>query len=234
MSAPLLEADGIAKSFGERRVLTSAALRAEAGAVTGLLGRNGAGKSTLLKVVAGWIAPDAGRIRLGDAMHFRPTPAALAECGLFYLPDRALFSPAIPVLAQLEAVGRRFGTAHLIGEAAERLGVAERIHLRPVRLSGGEERRAEVAAALVRRPRCLLADEPYRGISPLDAERLTAAFRALAAGGCAVVVTGHEVRTLLDLVDRVVWCTSGTTHHYPSPAAALDDWQFQRGYLGWR
>jgi lipopolysaccharide export system ATP-binding protein len=103
---------------------------------------------------------------------------------------------------------------------------------RPPTLSGGERRRAELAAALVRRPTCLVADEPFRGIAPLDAELLTAAYRALAVDGCAVVVTGHEAPTLFDAADRVVWCTDGTTYELGSPEAARRSERFCSEYLG--
>ena len=106
------------------------------------------------------------------------------------------------------------------------------LDLVPPRLSGGETRRAEIVLACVRRPRCLLADEPFRGISPLDAEAIAAALRNLAARGCAIVISGHEIHALLDLADVVAWCSEGTTVEFPSAAAARADWRFQRDYLG--
>ena len=115
---------------------------------------------------------------------------------------------------------------------AETLGISSSLDLTPPRLSGGETRRAEIALACVRRPRCLLADEPYRGTSPLDAEAITRALRRLAADGCAIVITGHEIGMLFDAADTVAWCASGTTCEFPSVAAAREDWRFQREYLG--
>ena len=85
---------------------------------------------------------------------------------------------------------------------------------------------------LVRRPTCLLADEPYRGIAPKDAEDLTAIFAGLARDGVAVVVTGHEVHTLLDAADHISWCTSGTTYELGPPPIAVEHSQFRREYLG--
>jgi ABC-type lipopolysaccharide export system ATPase subunit len=110
--------------------------------------------------------------------------------------------------------------------------VRELLGRRPSALSGGERRRADLAAVLVRRPRCLVADEPYRGIAPLDAELLTSAFRGLAAGGCAVVLTGHDAPTLLAAADHVTWCVSGTTYELGTPAAATAQDRFRREYLG--
>jgi ABC-type branched-subunit amino acid transport system ATPase component len=119
-----------------------------------------------------------------------------------------------------------------VAEAMALVRLTDRITHAVHQLSGGERRRAEVAAAWLRGPVCLLADEPYRGVAPLDAEILSAAFRSMAATGCAVVLTGHEVPTILDTVDRVVWCTSGTTYELGTPAAARMHEPFYREYLG--
>ena len=229
---PLLEADSIGKSYGSRRVLASASLRASAGSVTALVGANGAGKSTLLAVAAGWRRADTGIVRFDGVSYLSARLATLAGCGMFYLPDRAILSPGITLRRQLDAIRRRFGSAASAEAVAGDLGLSECLDALPPRLSGGERRRAELALAVIRRPKCLLADEPYRGISPLDAETITAVFRRLAAGGCAVVASGHEVGVLFESADRVVWCADGTTAEYASPALAQADWRFQQGYLG--
>ncbi|CAN5868880.1 hypothetical protein BH23GEM9_BH23GEM9_29680 [soil metagenome] len=101
----------------------------------------------------------------------------------------------------------------------------------PQQLSGGERRRSELALAMVRRPRCLIADEPLRGIDPRDAERLIETLRRMADGGAAVIVSGHEVRTLLDASDDVVWVTAGTSYDMGSPAQASAEDRFRREYL---
>jgi ABC-type branched-chain amino acid transport systems, ATPase component len=93
-------------------------------------------------------------------------------------------------------------------------------------------RRAELAAVLVRRPLCLLADEPFRGIAPRDAEELTSVFVEIAKSGVAVVVTGHEVPTLHAMADHVSWCTSGTTYELGPPALATVHEAFRDEYLG--
>jgi ABC-type lipopolysaccharide export system ATPase subunit len=112
------------------------------------------------------------------------------------------------------------------------VGLGSRLDTRPGNLSGGERRRAEFAAVLVRRPTCLLADEPFRGIAPKDAEDMTHLLRSCAADGMAVVVTGHEVPTLLASADHVTWCTAGTTYELGPPATATQHESFRRDYLG--
>jgi ABC-type multidrug transport system ATPase subunit len=228
---PVLVADSIVKSFGGRRVLTSATLRAVPGELRVLFGRNGIGKSTLLKIAAGCLAPDGGAIHFAGSAYLSVNLTELAAAGLFYLPDHDLLSTAFTVGRQLEMFRLQFGGESVV-EAANRMGIAAHLDKHPFQLSGGEQRRAELAAVLVRRPVCLLADEPYRGIAPKDAEALSRTFAELAAGGMAVVITGHEVPTLLDVADHVSWCTSGTTYELGPPAAAVQSAAFRREYLG--
>jgi ABC-type multidrug transport system ATPase subunit len=226
----LLEADCIVKFFGDRRVLSSASLRAVPGECRVILGRNGSGKSTLLRIAAGILAADGGMIRFGDRRMPRARFADMARRGLFLLPDHDLFSASFPVARQLDWFRRRFEGRDVV-ESAERVGVAARLGQYPHELSGGELRRAELAAVLVRRPIVLFADEPYRGIQPRDAEELTRIFRELAGEGMAVIVTGHEVPTLLDLADHITWCVAGTTHELGPPDVAARHDSFRRDYL---
>lgn len=228
---PILTAECVAKSFGGRRVLSSATLRAVPGELRVLFGRNGSGKSTLLKIAAGWLSADSGAIHFGGRAYLSVRLTELASQGLFYLPDHDLLSSAFTVRRQLEMVRRQFNGGSVV-EAADRLAIVEHLDKRPFELSGGERRRAELAAVLVRRPLCLLADEPYRGIAPKDAEDLTKTFTDLAAEGIAVVITGHEVPTLLAAADHVSWCTSGTTYEIGPSAAATQNPMFRREYLG--
>ena len=227
----VLVADCVGKSFDGRRVLTSASLRAMPGELRVMLGRNGAGKSTLMKIAAGRIAPDTGAVHCAGTVHLRASLRRLALQGVFYLPDHDLLSNAFTVRRQLEMIRRRFDGGD-VTRAAERLGIVGLLDRRPFQLSGGELRRAEIAAALVRQPTCLLADEPLRGIPPKDAEQLTRVLAELAADGTAVVITGHEVFALLDAADHVTWCTSGTTYELGPPATATQHEQFRRDYLG--
>ncbi len=229
----VLVAECIGKRFNGRQVLSSATLRAVSGQVRALVGRSGVGKSTLLKIAAGLLSADSGSVFVAGAICPAPRLIDLASAGLFYLPDRGLLSNAFTVRTQLELIRRRFDGADP-EEAMRRMGIAGCVDARPATLSGGELGRAELAAILVRRPTCLLADEPYRGISPLDRDALSRAFREIAASDAAVVITGHEVATLFDAVNHVTWCTDGTTYELGSPESAMADERFRRGYLGTR
>jgi lipopolysaccharide export system ATP-binding protein len=232
MSAqPLFAADSVGKSFGSRTILKAASVWARPGNITVLFGRNGCGKSTLLKIGAGQLRLDHGVVLFDGRAYLRPRLPELAARGLFYLPDRDLLSRRITVGEQIRAVEWRFGASRT-AEVLERLGIGHLLGQTPVELSGGERRRVEIAAAWIRAPRCLLADEPFAGIDPADAEVVAEAFRGMARQGCAIVITGHEVRQLLATADDIVWMAAGTTHGMGTPEEAVRHEQFRREYLG--
>lgn len=233
MADPVFAAQSMGRWFRRIEVVHSASIWCRPGQVTVLLGRNGSGKSTLLKMATGWLRPDYGVVKLGDEAWERPKPAELGRRGVFYLPAEGLLSRAHRVRPQLNQVARSLGIA---GERVE--AVAAQLHIESAldramwTLSGGELRRADVAAALIARPRYLLADEPLGGITPKDREMVGAAIRHLADAGAGVLVTGHDVAPLMDLADNVVWMTGGTTHDLGTPEAARTHDQFRREYLG--
>lgn len=226
----ILAAESIGKSYGTTRVLSSARLDARPGALTFVTGRNGAGKSTLLKIIAGVVQADHGAVHFGGEVFPRPRLYRLAQLGLFYLADRDVLSTAFTVRDQLEAMRVRFGGPS-VDSVVEDLNIVDVVDQKPGELSGGERRRAELALGIVRNPLCLIADEPLRGIDPKDRDRLISAFKGLAKGGAAVVVSGHETQSLLAASDEVVWVTSGTTYTLGAPERALGRERFRREYL---
>jgi ABC-type multidrug transport system ATPase subunit len=234
MTTPVLAADCVTRWFGSRRVLSAGSLRAVGGEVRVLFGRNGSGKSTLMKITVGLLRAESGGVFLDGAFVKRPALAGLARAGVFFLPDHDLLSDAFTVRRQLEYFARQYKRED-VSEAVARTRLEALQHRYPYQLSGGELRRAELAAVLARRPRALLADEPFRGMAPADHDALAEIFRDLAANGCAVVVTGHEVPSLLRMAHHVTWCTAGTTHELGPPEVAARHEGFQRDYLaGWR
>jgi ABC-type multidrug transport system ATPase subunit len=231
----VLEVDSVGKRFGRRDVLHAASLRAAAGAVTFLVGRNGCGKTTLLRIATGFLPIESGYVRFDGVMHPRPRLRRLAHLGVLYLPDRDVLSNAFTVRAQLDLMWRQLGRADggvPADEAGETVGLTVLGSHRPNALSAGERRRAEMALAVCRNPRCLLVDEPFRHLAPADAAIVQTTLRSLADRGCAVVVTGHEVASLFDVADQVTWCTAGTTYAIGTPADARRQWRFCREYLG--
>jgi ABC-type multidrug transport system ATPase subunit len=226
----LLVAESIRKSFGRTTVLSSGHLEARSGCVTLVVGRNGAGKSTLLRIAAGLLRPDAGSVRFAQRTFSPPRLAAMAGRGLFFLPDRGILSPGFTLGRHLDVVSLRAG-GRPPAEVARILGISHLLDRRPGGLSTGERRRAEVALAVARDPRCLIADEPLRGIDPKDVEGLLAVFRGLAARGCAVVVSGHHLQSLMEIADDLIWVRDGRSTSLGAPAQARLDGRFRREYL---
>ncbi|MGH7523250.1 MAG: ATP-binding cassette domain-containing protein, partial [Gemmatimonadales bacterium] len=229
--ALILRADSIGKSYGDRRVLTAATLRASAGDIVCLIGSNGCGKSTLLRIASGDLAADQGTVFFNGVAYLRPKWCVLATRGLFYLPDRELFAPHRTPREHFAMIRRQFPGSST-DDAISILGLEALLDRRCGSLSTGELRRAEIAAAMIRAPLCLLADEPLRHIDPKDRALIGGALRILAGRGCAVVITGHDVEDLFDLAAQIVWCTDGTTYQLGSPAEAAEHWHFGATYLG--
>lgn len=229
MSAILI-VDSVQKSYNGTPALQGASLRAVPGELRALVGVTGSGKSTLMKIGAGVVTPDAGSVYFTGQTYQNMLPGHIADLGLFYIPDQDLLSNAWSIRAQLEMIRDRFD-GRPSEYALDLAGIAKFADSIPSRLSAGQRRRAEIAAAVVRRPRCVLVDEPYRGIDSKDAADLTLLFRELAAGGVAVVVSGHEVQELLAAADRVTWCTGGKTQEMGPPRSAARSPQFRKECL---
>jgi len=228
---PLFVADSFGKTYGSTEILKAATAWAVPGTVTVLFGRNGSGKSTLIKAALGLIRPDFGLVRYDGETLLKPKLHRLARKGLMYIPDRGLLSRRRPLRWHHRQLALRVGR----DPEAEALDSVMATHLQDQRvneMSGGEKRRAEMSLALARNPRCLIADEPLAGLSPSDQELVSRAIRLLADGGCAVLVTGHDVEALMNLSDDVVWVVGGTTHWLGSPSSARDHFQFRQEYLG--
>jgi ABC-type multidrug transport system ATPase subunit len=228
----VLVADCVGKRFGRVWALHSASMRATQGELRALLGRNGAGKSTLLRIGAGLLEPDSGSVRFNGITREKWHLVQLARLGLCFVPDHDLLSNAFSVREHLQFV--RPTDRERIDRVAERLSLGSLLDARPFELSSGERRRAEIAFALMRRPACLLADEPLRSLAPIDAESLLRVFVEMAKDGCAVVITGHEVPAMMSAVHHITWCTAGTTYEMGPPFMARTDERFMRDYLGSR
>lgn len=244
---PVLSADSIGRSFGSRRVLDSATLWARAGEITVLMGRNGTGKTTLLRIAAGRLKADWGAVRYCGQVSERPRHHEMARRGLFCVPQEGLLPRGRSVRQVARAVIRAFPpeerTASETGGRREDDDVVvdtwaaewELDHLLDApdeELSGGERNRASMALAVLRRPLCLLTDEPLTGSAPKDRGRITRMLEHLRDEGCAIVVTGHETWELLEMADRVLWMVAGTTRDLGTPEEAARSHQFRRGYLG--
>jgi lipopolysaccharide export system ATP-binding protein len=227
----LLHADSIGKIYDGQRVLTAASLAVQSGEIVGLLGRMGVGKSTLLKICAGVMAPDSGWVRFAGVQYFRPRLHELAPRGMYFLAESRNLANNLSLRCHLDVLERRYGSRNR-DEVVALLKLESLLNQPAYTLSGGERRRAEIAVAMTREPTCLLADEPFRGIDPIATELIGRALQHLAKSGCAVAITGHEIRSFLPFLSSVVWMTAGTTYALGSPSDAWKHDRFRLEYLG--
>lgn len=229
--------DRIGKSFKGRAVVRDVSLTLRRGEAVGLLGPNGAGKTTCFYMIAGLAPADYGRILIEgrdatDApMHRR------ARMGVGYLAQEASIFRGLTVeqniLAVLEivepsAAKRRKALERLLAEfSIERLR-----HAPSAALSGGERRRLEIARALASRPSYLLLDEPFAGVDPIAVDEIRRLVAQLKTRGVGVLITDHNVRETLNVVDRAYILHEGAVLREGSPEALVADETVRRVYLG--
>jgi len=235
----LLAAQGLSKAYRGRRVVDDVSLEVRGGEVVGLLGPNGAGKTTTFSIVVGLVEPDGGSVSLdGDEITELPM-FRRARRGVGYLPqETSIFRKMTSrenLLAILETLP--IGRSERLGRADDLLERFKLSHLAGSRadtLSGGERRRLEIARALTLSPRFLLLDEPFAGIDPITVIDLQGVIRDLGASGIGILITDHNVRDTLAIVDRGYIIHTGSIFRTGSPAELSADPEVRRVYLGER
>ncbi len=227
----------IAKAYDKRAVLSDVSLNVEHGEVIGLLGPNGAGKTTCFYSVMGLVKPDSGRIMLdGDDITGLPMYRR-AILGLGYLPQETSIFRGLSVekniLAVLElAEPDRAARAVKLDRLLDEFGLTKLRDASAMALSGGERRRAEIARALAADPSIMLLDEPFAGIDPISISDIRDLIKALKARGIGVLITDHNVRETLEIVDRAYIIYDGRVLFSGSPADLVADANVRRLYLG--
>ena len=232
-----LEVRSIAKSYDRKAVLHDVSLAVSRGEVVGLLGPNGAGKTTCFYSVMGLVKPDSGRIFL-DGQDVTELPMyRRAILGLGYLPQETSIFRGLTVEQNIMAV--------LEVAEPDRAARAERLeqllaefHLERLRdapamaLSGGERRRCEIARSLAAEPSIMLLDEPFAGIDPISISDIRHLVIDLKQRGIGVLITDHNVRETLDIVDRACIIYGGQVLFAGSPEDLVADENVRRLYLG--
>ncbi len=227
----------IAKSYDKRVVLSDVSLRVGRGEVVGLLGPNGAGKTTCFYSIMGLVKPDTGRIMLdGDDVTALPMYRR-AVLGLGYLPQETSIFRGLTVEQNIEAVLElaepdKATRAARLEELLAEFGLTRLRASSAMALSGGERRRCEIARALAAAPSIILLDEPFAGIDPLSISDIRELVRDLKRRQIGVLITDHNVRETLDIVDRACIIYDGKVLFAGSPEALVADPNVRRLYLG--
>jgi lipopolysaccharide export system ATP-binding protein len=233
----MLLAQQLVKSLAGRRVIEDVTLTLRRGETVGLLGPNGAGKTTTFRMLIGMVIPDSGRIVL-DGIDVTGMPFyERARRGISYLPQESFVPRSLSVEDNIAMVLEAREPA--AGKRNEILGrLLSEFHLEAVRrtrvgtLSGGQRRRCEIAITLACQPRFALLDEPFAGIDPTTVEEIAALISHLTARDIGVLITDHNARELLHLVDRAYVIESGRVLAHGNAEAVIADQEVRRVYLG--
>lgn len=232
-----LVAERLQRAFGPRRVVDGVTVSLEHGEVVGLLGRNGAGKSTSFQMLAGFLAPDAGRILLDGADVTNKPSYERARLGLTYLPqERSVFLKLTArenILLPLEERGvakrNRFARADAL---LDEFGLARSGNLKAWALSGGEARKLEVARALALDPQYILLDEPFAGMDPLHVAELQQVIGRLRSKRIGVLLSDHNVLYAFEVIDRGYIIDNGRVLVEGAPLELAYDDRARRAFLG--
>jgi lipopolysaccharide export system ATP-binding protein len=232
-----LSVEGVRKSYRKRTVVKGVSLAVARGESVGLLGPNGAGKTTVFYMITGLIAADAGRIVL-DGNDITGLPMyRRARLGIGYLPQEASIFRGLTVeqniMAVLELVEPdRKRRQEQLDSLLEEFRIADRRKLPAIALSGGERRRCEIARALASGPSFMLLDEPFAGVDPLAVGDIQNLVRHLTDRGIGVLITDHNVRETLSLVERAYVIYEGQVLTQGKPEEIIANEDVRRVYLG--
>lgn len=234
-----LVAQGLAKTFGKREVVRDVSLSLQRGEIVGLLGPNGAGKTTCFYMIMGLIGADKGVITIDGADVTGLPMYQRARLGLGYLPQEASIFRGMTVedniMAVVELIERDKSERQVqVDTLLEELHIT---HLRDqpsTSLSGGERRRVEIARALASKPSFMLLDEPFTGIDPLAISDISDLVGYLKDRGLGVLITDHQVRETLEIVDRASIIYEGRVLFEGVPKDVLANEDVRRVYLGQR
>jgi lipopolysaccharide export system ATP-binding protein len=232
-----LVAENIQKSYKKRTVVRGVSLAVGRGESVGLLGPNGAGKTTTFYMITGLVPADAGRITIDGQDVTRLPMYRRARLGIGYLPQEASIFRGLTVEQNIMAVLELVEPSRK--QRKEQLdSLLEEFHITRLRkspsmaLSGGERRRCEIARALASRPSFILLDEPFAGIDPIAVGDIQQLVRHLTDRGIGVLITDHNVRETLSLIDRAYIIYDGQVLTQGKPAEIIANEDVRRVYLG--
>ena len=237
LNGQLLRAENLVKEYSRRRVVNGVTVTVEAGEIVGLLGPNGAGKTTTFNIIVGLIKPESGIVKFKDRKITRLPMHKRARLGIGYLTQEPSVFRKLTVeeniLAILETCEvneqeRAVRLKYLLDE----LDLAPLAKNKAYTLSGGEKRRLEITRSLVTSPKLLLLDEPFSGIDPIAVYEVQKIVRRLKERGLGILITDHNVRETLKLVDRAYLIHKGEVVYEGDADQLVNDPKAREIYLG--
>jgi lipopolysaccharide export system ATP-binding protein len=236
-AAEQLAVTGIVKAFKQRVVVNGVGLAVRKGESVGLLGPNGAGKTTVFYMITGLIKPDKGRVIIDGHDVTKLPMYRRARLGIGYLPQEASIFRGLTVEQNIRAVleinePSRKKRERRLDELLDEFRITRLRKAPSMALSGGERRRLEIARALATNPSYMLLDEPFAGIDPIAIGDIRALVRHLTRRGIGVLITDHNVRETLELIDRAYIIYDGKVLTEGSPREIVANEDVRRVYLG--
>ena len=227
----------VSKTYGNKKVLRDVSIAIKRGEIVGLLGPNGAGKTTTFYMIVGLIKPDSGSIIL-DKIEITKFPIYLrGSKGIGYLPQEPSIFRGMNVednlMSIIEIIEKDKNKHQIILEGLlNEFNISHVKKSKSVVLSGGERRRLEIARTLASNPKFLLLDEPLTGIDPVSIEEIKLIIKTLTNKNIGVLITDHNVRETLKIVDRVYIVNEGAIYFEGSPEEAVSNEKIKKFYLG--
>jgi lipopolysaccharide export system ATP-binding protein len=232
-----LKTSNLFKSYKNRPVVNDVSLKIKRGEIVGILGPNGAGKTTTFYMIVGLIPPDKGNVYLGNEdvtglpMHLR------AKKGISYLPQEPSVFRKLTVEENVLAVMETMGLSNFDGKKKARALLRELniLHIKNAKayvLSGGERRRVEISRALATSPKFILLDEPFAGIDPIAIADIKSIITHLKSKDIGILITDHNAREMLSIVDRTYIINSGNIISEGLPEEILRNKKARQIYLG--
>jgi lipopolysaccharide export system ATP-binding protein len=238
-----LEATGLQKTYGARKVVKDVTLSVDGGEVVGLLGPNGAGKTTSFYMIVGLVRADSGAITLCGQRVERLPIHRRSRLGLSYLPQEVSIFRKLNVQENIRAVlelqrntkGQSLPKAEIekmLTDLLHDLGIEKLRHSPSAALSGGERRRVEIARALATQPQFILLDEPFAGVDPIAVIEIQRTIGFLKNRGIGVLITDHNVRETLGICDRAYIISEGRVLAQGTPSDIVENADVRKVYLG--
>ena len=233
----LLTARDLRKSYRNREVVRGVSIEIPGGEIIGLLGPNGAGKTTTFSMIAGFVSPSDGKIELNGKDITGLPPHKRARSGLVYLPQESSVFRKLTVENNIRAIAQTLPISksdqeELVQVRLEELGLTSLAKQKAHSLSGGERRRLEITRALVLDPDFLLLDEPFSGVDPKSVSEVNKIITNLKEKGMGILITDHNVRETLRVVDRAYLLFEGKVLAHGNAKFLISDPETRQKYLG--